>query len=239
MPLSRLYAGFLDLLYPRRCPVCSEIVMPKGNLICPDCMEKLAFVRRPVCKCCGKEIISPEAEYCFDCTRHPHSFDSGMALINYNDTASRSMALIKYHGRREYLDFYSEAMFRRFGPAIRRLSPDCIIPVPVHKSRLKKRGFNQAEIVAKVLSENTGIAMDAGAVKRIKATSPQKELGDKGRKRNIRGAFAVQKNVKGENIVLIDDIYTTGSTLDEAARVLKKAGAENVYFLTVSIGQGI
>lgn len=105
MPLSRLYAGFLDLLYPRRCPVCSEIVMPKGNLICPDCMEKLAFVRRPVCKCCGKEIISPEAEYCFDCTRHPHSFDSGMALINYNDTASRSMALIKYHGRREYLDF--------------------------------------------------------------------------------------------------------------------------------------
>ena len=85
----------------------------------------------------------------------------------------------------------------------------------------------------------TGIAMDAGAVKRIKATSPQKELGDKGRKRNIRGAFAVQKNVKGENIVLIDDIYTTGSTLDEAARVLKKAGAENVYFLTVSIGQGI
>ena len=167
MPLSRLYAGFLDLLYPRRCPVCSEIVMPKGNLICPDCMEKLAFVRRPVCKCCGKEIVSLEAEYCFDCTRHPHSFDSGMALINYNDTASRSMALIKYHGRREYLDFYSEAMFRRFGPAIRRLSPDCIIPVPVHKSRLKKRGFNQAEIVAKVLSENTGIGMDAGAVKRI------------------------------------------------------------------------
>lgn len=94
MPLSRLYAGFLDLLYPRRCPVCSEIVMPKGNLICPDCMEKLAFVRRPVCKCCGKEIVSLEAEYCFDCTRHPHSFDSGMALINYNDTASRSMALI-------------------------------------------------------------------------------------------------------------------------------------------------
>lgn len=98
---------------PAGAPVCSEIVMPKGNLICPDCMEKLAFVRRPVCKCCGKEIISPEAEYCFDCTRHPHSFDSGMALINYNDTASRSMALIKYHGRREYLDFYSEAMFRR------------------------------------------------------------------------------------------------------------------------------
>ena len=114
-----------------------------------------------------------------------------------------------------------------------------IVPVPLHSRRKRKRGFNQAEIVAKVLSENTEIAMEAGAVKRIKATIPQKDLGDKGRKRNIRGAFTVQKNVKGENIVLIDDIYTTGSTLDEAARVLKKAGAENVYFLTVSIGQGI
>lgn len=156
MPLSRLYAGFLDLLYPRRCPVCSEIVMPKGNLICPDCMEKLAFVRCPVCKCCGKEIVNPEAEYCFDCTRHPHSFDSGMALINYNDTASRSMALIKYHGCREYLDFYSEAMFRRFGPAICRLSPDCIIPVPVHKSRLKKRGFNQAQELGSAFQQRPG-----------------------------------------------------------------------------------
>lgn len=146
---------------------------------------------------------------------------------------------MKYQNRRIYGQTFGKEMAEHFLSYLWERKITLIVPVPLHSRRKRKRGFNQAEIVAKVLSENTGIAMDAGAVKRIKATSPQKELGDKGRKRNIRGAFAVQKNVKGENIVLIDDIYTTGSTLDEAARVLKKAGAENVYFLTVSIGQGI
>lgn len=138
---------------------------------------------------------------------------------------------MKYQNRRIYGQTFGKEMAEHFLPYLWERKITLIVPVPLHSRRKRKRGFNQAEIVAKVLSENTGIAMDAGAVKRIKATSPQKELGDKGRKRNIRGAFAVQKNVKGENIVLIDDIYTTGSTLDEAARVLKKAGAENVYFL--------
>ncbi len=239
MPLSRLYAGFLDLLYPRRCPVCSEIVMPKGNLICPDCMEKLAFVRRPVCKCCGKEIISPEAEYCFDCTRHPHSFDSGMALINYNDTASRSMALIKYHGRREYLDFYSEAMFRRFGPAIRRLSPDCIIPVPVHKSRLKKRGFNQAQELGIRLSAKTGISMRTEFLKRTKKTLPQKELDAGARLKNLEQAFVCGRLPSGiRTVLLVDDIYTTGSTMEVCSRALKNAGAERIIPAVICIGSG-
>ena len=94
IPLSRLYTGFLELLYPRRCPVCSEIVMPKGDLICPGCMEKLAFVRRPVCKCCGKEIVSPEAEYCCDCTRHSRSFESGMASVSYTHLTLPTILLV-------------------------------------------------------------------------------------------------------------------------------------------------
>lgn len=239
MPLSRLYAGFLDLLYPRRCPVCSEIVMPKGNLICPGCMEKLSFVRRPVCKCCGKEIVSPEAQYCFDCTRHPHSFDSGMALINYNDTASRSMALIKYHGRREYLDFYAEAMFRRFDPAIRRLSPDCIVPVPVHKSRLKRRGFNQAQELAVRISEKTGIPLRNEFLKRTKKTLPQKELDAGARLKNLEQAFVCEKlPCKVQTVLLVDDIYTTGSTMEACARALKNAGAGRIIPAVICIGSG-
>ena len=208
MPLSRLYAGFLDLLYPRRCPVCSEIVMPKGNLICPDCMEKLAFVRRPVCKCCGKEIISPEAEYCFDCTRHPHSFDSGMALINYNDTASRSMALIKY-------------------------------PVPVHKSRLKKRGFNQAQELGIRLSAKTGIPMRTEFLKRTKKTLPQKELDAGARLKNLEQAFVCGRLPSGiRTVLLVDDIYTTGSTMEACSRALKNAGAERIIPAVICIGSG-
>lgn len=235
--LSCLYAGVLELLYPRRCPVCSEIVMPKGNLICPGCMEKLSVVRRPVCKCCGKEIVSPEAEYCCDCTRHSRSFDSGMALINYDDTASRSMAQVKYHGRREYLDFYAEAIFRRFAPAIRRISPDCIIPVPVHKSRLRKRGFNQAEELARRLSERTGIPVRNEFLKRTRKTLPQKALDPSARLKNLEQAFECAPLPDGiRTVLLTDDIYTTGSTAEACARALKNAGAERVVPIVICIG---
>ena len=102
----------LDLLFPRRCPVCGQIVMPKGSLICPGCVKKLSWVRGPVCKCCGKEIISGTMEYCPDCAAHPRSFSHGMALFNYNEISAPSLAMVKYHGRREYLDFYAEAAYR-------------------------------------------------------------------------------------------------------------------------------
>ena len=189
--------------------------------------------------CCGKPLTDPAEEYCYDCTRQKHLFVDGRSLWMHKDAVENAVYAMKYQNRRIYGQTFGKEMAEHFLSYLWERKITLIVPVPLHSRRKRKRGFNQAEIVAKVLSKNTGIAMDAGAVKRIKATSPQKELGDKGRKRNIRGAFAVQKNVKGENIVLIDDIYTTGSTLDEAARVLKKAGAENVYFLTVSIGQGI
>ena len=99
----------LDLLFPRRCPVCGQIVMPKGSLICPGCVKKLSWVRGPVCKCCGKEIISGTMEYCPDCAAHPRSFSHGMALFNYNEISAPSLAMVKYHDRREYLDFYGKS----------------------------------------------------------------------------------------------------------------------------------
>ena len=102
-----LRAFLTDLLFPRRCPVCGDIVLPRGELICPACVKKLSFVKQPVCKKCGKEISSAEREYCLDCTKHKRSFDYGRALLNYNDTAKKSMADIKYRNRREYLDFYA------------------------------------------------------------------------------------------------------------------------------------
>ena len=132
-----------DILFPRRCPVCGGIVLPKGDLICPGCMTKLSWVRRPVCKKCGKEVLDETIEYCYDCTRHKRSFDYGLSLINYDETASHSMARIKYNNRREYLDFYSEAMVRKMGKRIRFMDGDALIPVPVHPSRRRERGFNQ------------------------------------------------------------------------------------------------
>ena len=93
------YNNILNILFPRRCPVCARIVMPKGFLICPDCMKKLSWVRRPTCKKCGKEVIGDTIEYCYDCTRHKRSFEYGLSVINYDETASRSMAGIKYNNK--------------------------------------------------------------------------------------------------------------------------------------------
>ena len=116
---------FLDILFPRCCPVCGRIVLPKGRLICPPCQKALLPVNGPLCKKCGKEVGDPGIEYCFDCARRSYSFDRGMALYNYNDTASRSIARIKYKNKREYLDFYGAVMAERFGPALHRLHPRC------------------------------------------------------------------------------------------------------------------
>ena len=99
----------LDALYPRRCPVCGEIVTPKGRLICPSCLLRLSPVKSPVCQKCGKEVWSEEIEYCPDCVKHRRSFARGMALFNYTEEAARSMAAVKYKNKREYLDFYAEA----------------------------------------------------------------------------------------------------------------------------------
>lgn len=228
---------FLDILYPRRCPVCGKIVPQRGLLICPDCIGKLSWIRQPLCKCCGKEIISENNEYCSDCAGRPRAFDGGMAVINYNELASRSMALIKYHNKREYLDFYTEAIFRRLAGKIRRLQPDALVPVPVHPARLKKRGFNQAEELARRLSDFLHIPVNTSMLSRGKNTLPQKALSPAERLYNLEKAFIAAKIPSSiHTILLVDDIYTTGSTVEACARVLKRNGAEQVYFVTIFMG---
>ena len=127
-----------------------------------------------------------------------------------------------------------------YADQLRRWEAEEIIPVPLHRSRRRKRGFNQAEILARELGAAAGIPVRTDVLFRVKKTSPQKSLGKKERQANLKGAFAVSGAWNpGKNVVLIDDIYTTGATLDRAAKMLRKAGARNVYFLTISIGQGI
>ncbi|MCI8726356.1 MAG: ComF family protein [Hungatella sp.] len=236
--VARRAAGLgVNIVFPRRCPVCGEIVVPFGELICPGCAGRLSLIRQPVCKKCGKEVESDRVEYCFDCTRHRHGFERNLALLNYDETASRSMAAIKYQNRREYLDFYGQAVCLKYGKSIKRFHPDGVVPVPVHSSRKKIRGFNQAEILAKHISTNLEIPMYPDALKRIKKTAPQKELNPAERLRNLKEAF-VPGQLPGEvrTVLLVDDIYTTGSTLEACTGVLKSMGVCRVYGVTVCVG---
>lgn len=229
----------LNILFPRRCPVCGEIVKPAGRLICPTCFRELSFVKSPICKKCGKEIEDETMEFCEDCMAYRHAFEYGMALFNYNDVAKNSMVQIKYHNKREYLDFYGTALAVRFEREIRKMNVDAIIPVPVHPSRRRKRGFNQAEVLAKILGDRLGIPVKPELLKRTKKTLPQKELTAGERLKNLSGAFQAETiPADVRRVLLVDDIYTTGSTVEACTRVLKASGAETIYFVVICMAGG-
>lgn len=227
------------ILFPRRCPVCGEIVMPKGALICPGCRGKLSDVSGSLCLKCGKELVDEDGEYCFGCMRHPKSFVYGAALFNYNEVSAKSMVQIKYKNKREYLDFYSREMADKLHDKIQRMNAQALVPVPVHPQRLKSRGFNQAQELAFRLSKLTGISLCTDLLIRSRKTAPQKELTPGQRLKNLEQAFSVNPGScfrDAASVILVDDIYTTGSTIEACTRALRKAGIEKVYFLAVCIG---
>lgn len=131
-------------------------------------------------------------------------------------------------------------MSERFEDVIKMWNIDEIIPVPIHPKRLKQRGFNQTDIIADELGKILGISVNKGKIIRIKNTRPQKDLNDIDRIKNIQGAFCSTEGYRpGKNVLIIDDIYTTGTTIRQIAQILKALGAEKVFFLTISIGQGV
>lgn len=228
----------VSLFFPRHCPVCEQIVLPRGQMICPQCVKKLEPVRQPFCLKCGKELESDLMEFCYDCSRHPRTFERNFALLNYNEAASNSMVSVKYRNRREYLDFYGRALCRKFGSMLVRIRPDILVPIPVHPSRMRVRGFNQAQVLAEIIGEILKIPVYEEVLKRSKKTMPQKELDPRERLRNLEQAFEPGKIPAGVRTVLVvDDIYTTGSTMEACARVLKRMGVEKVYGITICVGE--
>ena len=227
------------LLYPRRCPVCQEAVEERGGRVCAVCRTKLPYVRMHFCQRCGKPLLLEEEEYCRDCRRKEHQFEKGRAPFLYDKVMQASIAGYKYGGRREYAAFYAEEILNRCAKDMLGWQGAVFLPIPLHSSRRRRRGFNQAELLAKELTKRSGIPTDAGVLVRRKKTRAQKELNDQERLTNLKDAFSVRKGrVPYQNIILVDDIYTTGSTIDAAARVLKENGAEKVYFVCICVGNG-
>ena len=232
-------------LYPAQCPVCQQIlpqnifISEEEQQICSCCVQKLEYVKEPVCKKCGKPLEKQEQEYCYDCRRKTHSYDSGKAVFVYGADIRVSMYRFKYSNKRDYGKIYAREAFERYKDWIKRLNPDAILPIPLHKKRRKARGYNQAELIAAEISALCEVPMNITLLERIENTRPQKELNDQQRKNNLKNAFLVRENsLQLKKVLLIDDIYTTGSTMDEAARVLKAAGVEQVFCLCICIGRG-
>ena len=180
-----------------------------------------------------------EQEFCHDCAGKKHHFDRGKALWLHKKPVSNSIYQFKYHNQRVFGKYYAMELYKQFAYIIREWNPELIIPIPLHIKRRRKRGYNQSAIIAKELGRLCGLPVNEKILKRVRYTNPQKKLDHTNRKKNLHNAFAVTKGLYGiRRVLLIDDIYTTGNTINEAARKLKEAGVEKVFFLTVSIGQG-
>lgn len=230
------------VLFPEVCPFCGKA---SARGICKRCMEKLEKLRpkEPLCMKCGKPVRFMWQEYCYDCAHTYHYYDRGRALWLHLPPVSRSIYRFKFHNQRVFAKYYAKEAGVSLENVIQAWNPSLIIPVPLHKAKKRRRGYNQAELFAEELSRVFSIPADGSVLVRTRNTSPQKRLGMRERKKNLEGAFRVagdeeQKKVQKKKLLLVDDIYTTGSTLDAAAKALKSAGAEKVYYLTISIGQG-
>ncbi len=232
-----IHDALLSLLYPRRCPLCDRVV-PPGEEVCPSCRAQIVYETEPRCMKCGRSVADdpdPARVYCRDCEAHPHVYDRGFPLLKYR-SAARSIYRLKYSGRREYARWYGEEILREMGDSLRALRAEALVPVPLHPARYRKRGYNQAADLARVLSRGLGIPVRTDLIERRVNTAPMKRTdNERARRNNMKNAFQLRSDdVKYRSIIIVDDIYTSGSTIDAVAREFRKAGVCGIYFVTVA-----
>ena len=226
----------VSLLFPTRCPVCDEAVRRRDGKICRNCRSRFKMVEEPFCLSCGRPLPEEKEQYCADCASKKHKYIRGRALYEY-ESAAESIYRFKYGGRREYAEFFGREMAEKLEGYIRKAAPDALVPVPLSRKRFGRRGYNQAQLLAEVMGAELGIPVYTHLATRVRDTLPQKELNAQERQNNLKRAFKIIENdVKLNTIIVIDDIYTTGSTIDALAEVFQQSGVEKVYFATLSVG---
>jgi len=239
--LLRILAPVIDLLFPPICHLCREYIPQAGAVkLCPECLAKTAPVPTPGCSCCGQPFESPlGADHrCGPCITAPPPFSSARAALLFEGNTRELVHQFKYSKRtllRRPLGLLAAAYLDDFA---REFAADLIIPVPLHVKRLRQRGFNQALLLGEIFSQKWGVPLSRNNLRRIRWTEPQVNLGAGERAANVKGAFALNdtEEVAGRKIFLVDDVYTTGSTVKECCRVLLKGGAAEIAVLTVARG---
>ena len=231
--------AIIDLIYPKRCPVCLDALPYGGELICEPCRKKVRYVQGAVCYRCGKPLADESREYCTGCEKKKPPFIKGIAWAEYTSKYVRRMlSEVKYHGDTQLLDFPCKDMAERFEDEVRSWGAEVIIPVPVHFSRRMVRGYNQAEEIAKRLGEVWKLPVDPDFLIRAEKTEAQKKLTGEKRAENLRRAFQTDGPFrKYRRVILVDDIYTTGSTMIACTRALMAAGVEEVYTAVLATGR--
>ena len=225
----------MDALYPPACPVCGRL-LEKGETVCAQCRPNLQVVGEPRCIRCGKPLLAEE-EYCPDCASMARWFDQGAGVFPYQSAVRRMVMDLKFRGKRANARLLGRWMAAYVKPELSLWRPDVLVPVPLHPGKLRRRGYNQARLLAESAGNILGLPVDNKLVLRKSSTKAQMNLGRQARQRNLEQAFAMCKGRKAKGrILLVDDIFTTGSSADALARLLKESGAGKVYVLSACIG---
>lgn len=235
------------LLFPVKCPICDRVLeeqllrmkkrLPVG--ICYECSRGMQYILPPRCYKCGKQLQDEAQEYCGDCRELEHEFIMGRALYEYH-SIKEALFRFKYHGRREYAEVFAGEISFYLGDFIRRVEPDGLVPVPIHTRRRGQRGYNQAGELARALGKEMGIPVYENLVLRKINTKPLKNMSPSQRQNSLKKAFILGENgVELSTTIIIDDVFTTGSTIDAISKVLLASNAMKIYFITLAIGEGV
>lgn len=242
--MNQFNKGIIDfcteLLYPKRCVTCDKVLLKIEKEIgfCKECSKKVKLVGPHYCIKCGGPLKNPQEELCNNCKQIKRTFTQGKAIFQYTGDMKTAMYRFKYSNKRCYGKVFARHAINNHGGWLKSLKVDAIVPVPMYEPKKRKRGYNQAEVFARALSDATGIPVAKDVVRRETDTAAMKQLNGLKRKKNLLKAFIAAENVvQFRKVLIVDDIYTTGTTMDEVARVLKDGGVEEIYGLCVCIGE--
>lgn len=231
---EKLFRFFL----PPQCPCCEKFLEEGQRGICPDCLSEIHWIEPPFCSVCGTPFVSVEGENhpCGPCLTKKKYFTMVRALGSYEGSLQEAIHRWKYEGKTYLTPFFGEWMAKGLNRYWDANLFDFLIPVPLHRQRLRERGFNQALLLAKELSRRTGIPYRKRLLQKGRPTLPQVNLSGVEREKGVRGSFHIigRKKLEGKSILLIDDVYTTGATVNECSKVLLAGGAERVDVLTLA-----
>lgn len=225
--------GFIDFLLPPQCPICRKKVL-ENNTVCGVCFSKLTFISNTVCQKCGAPLPYEQAKLCVHCLEKMPAYDKALSVLKYDETSKALILPFKHTDFIEITPLLAKWMNQRGKDLISNC--DCIVPVPLHFYRLLKRKYNQSALLAKELAKMNNKEYLPQCLKRCRYTKSQGHMNPKQRKKNVKNAFKITNplSVRDRNILLIDDVMTTGATINECTKTLKKAGAKSVYVLSLA-----
>ena len=242
--IRELAAEISELLFPSHlyCISCRRwIDEGQAYRLCDHCLASIRWATGRTCEICGKVLSehNPLAR-CYSCREHPHRFRKGMTCAEYGPEVRSLLFAFKYHGRSDLAETMGEIAADRWEASGEEEVPDLVVPIPLHPKKKRKRGYNQAGLFARAFAKRRGFAWDEELLQRTRETAALRGLSPNERKTELEGSFRVrpgrEEEVRGRMILVVDDIYTTGATMDEAARALLEAGASEVRMLTFAAG---